>query len=268
MNPSVSRACVSNIRTIGVRSFGTTVVWTDMMQSKNKFVSFINNAVSNPNSPEGVQLHQFLVKCFVDNDSDYDGLVSYKGFNNMVQQAALAPRRFGFAPHTREMYSSVEEYETERTAVFNRLDSDGQGRITLESWLLWAKEHIAIKDDNLQEHEFSRWKRSKADFISFFKGVVKDSSTHCTKSSSSTQYKEFYILNNRIFVNCDTNRNGLLDEASFERLIGMNESISKRFGFNWYSNVKFSDVAVDGKVSWMNWFNYNLSLIKKETAAL
>jgi len=267
MNSLVSKSC-NSAKSIGLRSFATNVSWTDMLVSKNAFVGFVNAAVNNPNSPEASEMHRFLVKCFVDNDSDYDGLVSYKGFNNMVQQAALAPRRFGFAPHTRELYDTQEAFEAERTALFNSLDAKGLGRITLESWLSWANDHIRVKDTDLEEHTSSRWKRSKAEFIDFFKGVSADSSSHCKKSSSSTQYKEFYILNNRMFSACDSNHDGLLDEAGFNNLVVRAASVSSRFGEDWYANTKFADVAVNGKVSWMAWFNYNLALVNKKAAAL
>jgi len=267
MSYIASKGC-SSVRSIGVRSFATNVSWTDMLTSKNAFVGFVNATVNNPSGPEAAEMHKFLVKCFIDNDSDYDGLVSYKGFNNMVQQAALAPRRFGFAPHTRELYSTQEEFEAERKALFKSLGK-GEERITLESWLEWANAHIRAKDVDLEEHTTSRWSRSKADFISFIKGVVKDSSSNCKKSSSSTQYKEFYILTNRMFVACDSGHTGLLNKAEFENLVHRAQSIPKRFGYtDWYCNSDFEKLAVNGTVSWMTFFNHSLSIVKSKAGSL
>jgi len=268
MSSLVSKGC-SSVRSIGVRSFATNACWTDMLTSKNAFIGFVNSTVNNPSGPEAAEMHKFLVKCFIDNDSDYDGLVSYKGFNNMIQQAALAPRRFGFAPHTRELYETAEEFEAERTALFNQLDEGGLGRITLESWLQWANAHIRAKDVNLEEHTTSRWSRSKADFVSFCKGVTKDSSSKCKKSSSSTQYKEFYILTNRMFTAADVSHKGLLTKVEFENLVHRADSIPKRFGYDgWYSNSDFDELAVNGTVSWMTFFNYSLNVLKSKVPSL
>jgi len=259
---SISKTAVSSVKSIGVRSFATGVSWTDMCKSKTNFVHFVNEAVNNPDGPEASEMYKFLTKCFVDNDSDYDGLVSYKGFNNMIQQAALAPRRFGFAPHTRELYESLEEFSTEREGLFKTLDTGGVGRITLESWLAWANAHIVQKAAGLEVHSGTRWERSVEDFTSFFQGVSKESSSHCTKSSTSTQYKEFYIMANNDFVACDANGDGLLDEASFNQLLRISRSYCNRFAGDWYANTKFADLAEGGKVSWLTWFEHNLAVVK------
>jgi len=164
-----------------------------MGKSKHDFVNFVKAASDDITSPQGSELYKYLMKCFVDADTDYDGLVGKKGFNNMIHEAALAPRRFGFAPHTREMYSSLEEFETARISLYNELAGDAGG-ITFESWYAWSVKHIAGKNSHLVSHSDARWERSKEDFISFYKGVASEGSALNAKSSSSTQYKEFYIL--------------------------------------------------------------------------
>lgn len=207
------------------------------------------------------------MKCFVDADSDYDGLVGAKGFNNMVHEAALAPRRFGFAPHTREMYSSLEDFESARASLYSELAGNAGG-ITFESWYAWSVKHIAGKQNQLVSHSDARWERSAEDFVSFYKGVAKEGSALNAKSSSSTQYKEFYILSNQQFIECDANNEGTLCEAGFTQLVGLCAGNTDRFGFNWYDNVNFSDVAVGGRVSWKNWFSYKLNLVTENAKSL
>merc|ERR550525_1797 len=107
-----------------------------MKHSKDEFVHFVNKAAMDKSSPEREYLAKYLNQCFVDNDTDYDGLVSYRGFNAMIAEAAVAPRRFGFAPHTREMYVSKEDYDTARIELFNSM-KNSSGRITLEAWTGW-----------------------------------------------------------------------------------------------------------------------------------
>jgi len=267
---SVSRIAMSNVwaslKSIGVRSY-TIKCWTDMSKSKHDFVNFAKAAASDSSSTEANEMNKFLVKCFVDNDSDYDGLVSEKGMNNMIHEAAIAPRRFGFAPHTREMYSSLEEFESERKALFKELCGDGE-RITLASWIAWSTAHIAGKAVGLAGHTTSRWERSEADFISFYKGVGKESSSRCLRSSSSTQFKEFYMLSLQQFCGADSANVGYLNGKQFSQLIETAAKIPGRFGHNWYSGTSFGDVAKGGRVTFDNWLNYNKGLVVAKAAEL
>jgi len=268
MQSQVSKPFVSTVKTLGVRSFATNVCYSDMFACKHDFVHFVTTAANVPGSSQAQEMHKFLVKCFVDNDSDYDGRVSYKGFNNMILQAATPPRRFGFAPHTRELYSSKAEFELARKALFNQLDTEGGGRITLESWLKWGKEHIVGKQSSLVEHCDSRWERSKEDMIAFYKGVSIEASSHNAKASSSTQYKEFYILTNRYFQTCDSKKNGCLDEAAFNKLVAITSAHIERFGFDWYAGTEFSRLQRNGVVTWSCWFNHSLKVCNQAAAAL
>jgi len=245
----------------------TVVCWTDMGRSKHDFVHFIKNATSNNASPEAHELHKYLTKCFIDADSDYDGLVTYQGFNNMITEAALVPRRFGFAPHTREMYASKEAFETDRTALYKAL-SDSSGKVTLENWIGWAKPHIFAKSQGLEDHRFARWERNLEGFKSFFQGVAKQGSSHNHKTSQSTQLKEFYILTSRQFLECDVHNNGYLGRDEFTDLIRQNDGLVRRFGQDWYSETKFEDIEVEGKITWKSWYIYHLKLVTEKAALL
>jgi len=219
----------------------------DMKQSKHQFVSFVNKATLDKKSGESKELYQFLCECFVDNDTDYDGQVSFNGFNSMIAEAATAPRRFGFAPHTRELYDSKENYEAERLALFNQLKGNNE-RVKLESWLAWANAHIGEKvGDGLEEHAEARWERSKADYISFLKGVMTAKSEHNPKSSTSTQMKEHYMNSVRQFSACDMNCSGKLGQQEFTSLMTMCAKIPSKHGLDLYKGVQFKDVSSDGQ---------------------
>jgi len=265
----ISRMATSNtLRSIGIRSMATTTSWTDMANSKTDFVKFVNAAATNPSGPHSSELTSFLTKCFVDCDSDYDGLVSFRGFNNMIDEAAAAPRRFGFAPHTRELYDSKEAFDEARTSLFDELAGENS-RVGLESWIAWSREHIVGKvGSGLETHNDCRWERSEADFVSFFKGVAAESSSHCKRSSSSTQYKEFYMLLNGHFLEADSNNDGVVSSKGFGTLVSRANDICARFGYDWFSNVRFSDVAVDGKVTFKNWLDYAVKVVVGKANAL
>jgi len=213
-----------------------------MKNSKSEFVHFVNRAALDKKSPEREYLYKYLNTCFVDNDTDYDGLVSYRGFNAMVAEAAVAPRRFGFAPHTREMYMSKEEYDLARTELFNKLKTDS-GRITLEAWTGWGMKHVEEKvGKGLEEHAKPKWERSAKDCKEFFQDVLKQKSSHNMKSQSSTQYKEFYLLMNQNFVKCDSSNTGMLNKGDFGKMVELMNSIPKAHGMDVFSGMKFDDV--------------------------
>jgi len=245
----------------------TVVSWTDMGTSKHDFIHFIKEAMASEQSAQAKELHKYLVKCFLDADSDYDGLVTYKGFNKMIAQAAAVPRRFGFAPHTREMYATKEEFEAARTGLYNQL-SGAEGKVTLENWIGWAKPHIVAKAADLEDNRYARWERSAEDFARFYQGVAKAGSTHNKKTSDSTQLKEFYVLNSQQFLEADVHHRGWLDKAEFDNLIKVHDALKARFGHSWYDGVTFEKVAVGGKVTWDNWFVAHMKLVVEKSAGL
>jgi len=241
----------------------------DMKQSKHKFVSFVNKATLDQKSSESKELYSFLVECFVDNDTDYDGQVSFNGFNSMIAEAATAPRRFGFAPHTRELYDSKENYEAERMALFNQLRGPNE-RVKLESWLTWAQAHIQEKvGSGLEEHQEARWERSKADYISFIKGVMSAKSEHNPKSSTSTQMKEHYMNSVKQFMSCDQYSNGKMDQQSFTNLMTLCAKVPAKHGLTLYTDVTFKDVSTDGQfVTMKDFLDWKVTYLKAKINSL
>jgi len=264
----LSRFVRRNART-GQRSFSQAqqqkAPIMKMKKSKHDFVKFVNKATLQPLSEEKQELYSYLVECFVDNDTDYDGQVSYRGFNSMIAEAAVAPRRFGFAPHTREMYSSKEEYESERLKLFNQLRG-GDERVSLQNWLKWADEHIKEKvGDGLQEHNENKWERSKTDYIDFLKGVLSSKDANCMKSSTSTQLKEHYMNSVRQFTTADTSMTGKLDKKQFDNLVQALQKLPGKHGLVMYNDWTFQKVAGPDKnfVTMKDFLDYKINYIKE-----
>jgi len=241
----------------------------DMKSTKHQFVSFVNKATLDKKSGESKELYNFLVECFVDNDTDYDGQVSFNGFNSMIAEAATAPRRFGFAPHTRELYDSKENYEAERMNLFNQLRGTDE-RVKLEQWLTWAQAHISEKvGDGLEEHAEARWERSKADYISFLKGVMTASSEHNAKSSTSTQMKEHYMNSIKQYMACDADCNGKMDQKAFANLMTTCQKVPAKHGLNLYTDVSFKDVSTDGQtVTMKDFLDFKFNYLSKKLPSL
>jgi len=246
---------------------GASLTSADMKKSKNHFVAFVNRATLDKTSPEKKEMYEYLVQCFTNADSDYDGLVSFKGFNNMIGEAATAPRRFGFAPHTREMYFTKEDFETERQALYNKLRANEE-RVSLEQWLGWANAHIKEKVGNgLEEHDLPRWERTQKDYVQFYKDVMKEKSTMNPKSTSSTQYKEHYMNSVQEFCAADVAKTGKLDLAAFNNLVYTCAKVPTEFGLNLYQDWDFKTVA-KGKnfVSMQDFLAYKLAYLKRMVA--
>merc|ERR1719440_1008457 len=66
--------------------------------TRSEFVAFCRMAMSDKSSNEYEALYQFLLKCFVTADNDYDGKVDLEEFDMMVELAAKDVRRLGLAP--------------------------------------------------------------------------------------------------------------------------------------------------------------------------
>jgi len=250
---------------IGKRTFATEQIsYHQMKNSKHDFVHFVNNAALKPGSPEHKEMYRYLQTCFVDNDSDYDGLVSYRGFNAMIDEAALAPRRFGFAPHQREMYPTKEAFDLARTSLFNQLKND-KGRIPCEAWIKWGMDHIKEKvGKGLTEHKENKWERSEKDMMEFMKDVLKAKSQHNMKSQSSTQAKEFYLLNNHHFLMADSSKTGMLNKEDFQKMVKMMNAIPMKFGKDWYGELSFD--VVKGKkpgVGLREWLDASMQVVSK-----
>ena len=73
--------------------------------NKEEFLSFMKLAV-NKGTSEYQQLYHFLLKCFQRGDVNKTGSVNAEAFDKMIEVAAAAPRRFGLAPKTSDLFKT------------------------------------------------------------------------------------------------------------------------------------------------------------------
>lgn len=112
--------------------------------TKADFVTFIKKAVDK-STPEYRELYFFLLKTFQKGDVNMNGTVDPVAFDLMVEDAVAAPRRFGLAPSTEEMFSSDADRLEKRKADFMKMDNNGDGEISFNEWLDYAYNHIVAK---------------------------------------------------------------------------------------------------------------------------
>merc|ERR1719210_615298 len=97
----------------------------DMKFPKNKaaFVKFVLKATSDKSSAEFDTLYKFLLQCFTEADTDFDGMVSPDDFDLMAERAGNLPRQFGFAPTSLEAFKDPDERRAARAAMFSKMDT-------------------------------------------------------------------------------------------------------------------------------------------------
>merc|ERR1711994_461359 len=112
--------------------------------TKEEFIAFIKKAIDT-NSQEYKELYYFLLRTFQAGDKGGYGEVAPAEFDEMIECAAAAPRRFGLAPPTSEMFKSEQARLINRMTLFSQMDTTSTGKITFDGWLNYALEHIMGK---------------------------------------------------------------------------------------------------------------------------
>merc|ERR1712088_1242714 len=107
--------------------------------TKQEFLTFIKKAV-NRNSEEYKELYHFLVRTFQAGDKD--------GYGE-VECAAEAPRRFGLAPKTEELFKTKGERFVARIKHFSQMNTQSTGKISFDEWLNFTMDHIVGKVNSL-----------------------------------------------------------------------------------------------------------------------
>mmetsp|Transcript_68410 Transcript_68410/g.154943 ORF Transcript_68410/g.154943 Transcript_68410/m.154943 type:complete len:329 (+) Transcript_68410:60-1046(+) len=101
-----------------------------MESGKEDFKKFIIAAVRSRHSPEYKELYHFLQECFTKADKDMDGRVSRKEFDELIEIAASAPRRFGFAPPSQKSYRGKAERLLARWKMVEAIHAEDSGFIS------------------------------------------------------------------------------------------------------------------------------------------
>merc|ERR1719329_1170101 len=116
-----------------------------MTTSAEDFSSFVVNAMRDRRSLEYKELYHFLQDCFTTADRGKTGKIGPAEFDEMIEVAADAPRRFGFAPSNEQTYQSVEHRQASRRQMFADMDVDKSGFIAFSEWLDFCNQHIFQK---------------------------------------------------------------------------------------------------------------------------
>jgi len=192
--------------------------------NKEMFVKFVKEAAQSKESPEYEELHYYLMQCFVECDLDFDGLIRFEDFGNLVERAGALPRKWGFAPTTIEQFKTESDLQQFRKKTFAEVNKSGSGTIHFDEWLEWSYKHIQGKAASIKEADAaSKMNTTKEDFKAWVVAAAKD--------RKSAEYKELYHFLHEAFMRADEEQTGLVDTAGFDKMIELAASAPRKFGY-------------------------------------
>jgi Ca2+-binding EF-hand superfamily protein len=210
----VPASCPYAISTVVAKQspWGGGCLWqSDKTAFKNFCIRAVNGSVT---SPERKELYGFLAECFLDADSDRDGLVSADEFDFLIERAASLPRRFGLAPSWVECYGDVAGRSAARKEMFRQMDKDQSGKIGMEEWVEFTMAHIQEKVRSLQPEtvDFANLgKSTQEEFVAFLELAM--------QNRHSEEFKALYEHLFKTFVEQDAMVKGAITFEEFDLLI-------------------------------------------------
>jgi len=171
-------------------------------------------AMENPKSSERKELFGYLSECFLDADSDRDGLIGVDEFDFLIEKAASMPRRFGLAPNWVECYGDVATRQQARMEMFRQMDRHRRGKIGTDEWIAFTMQHISekVKQIDWKMMDFCHLENAGPDqFLIFLASALSD--------KSSEQYKSLYEFLFKTFVESDVAEKGAITRERFDILI-------------------------------------------------
>jgi len=202
---------------------------------RTAFLSFCKAAAAAEPSKAKREWNGFLSLAFADVDASKTGMINPDQFDELCEQVARLPRRFGLAPSWEDEYGGSREKRTAaRKAMFDAIDSmhgPARGWIGPAQFIQWATEHVAKKTSGNVEAASASGKMvdyynvenyDKDAFLRAIKTAISDK-----KSPEFTRLYEFLLT---IFVEEDHACRGVVNRDGFERLVNRAAFVPRQFG--------------------------------------
>jgi len=247
-----------------------------MEMQKEEFVVWVRQAMAEKKSIAAQEMYHFLTQCFVRADKQLNGKVTKYNFDSLVEEAAVLPRKYGYAPKSSDMYPSDDARKRARETQFDAIDTMKQGYISLEEWIKWSTNHIMGKVSGLPKDYLGEGSTvSKNEFVEFIKRAT---------DKSSPEYRELYFFLLKNFQSGDVMRTGEVDAVTFDRLIEAAAAAPRRHGLAPKSSAMFAndterlqkrkeyfkqmDTNQGGTISFDEWLTYAYDHIVGKVAGL
>jgi Ca2+-binding EF-hand superfamily protein len=237
----------------------------------------LKTACSDPKSAERVELNQFLTRCFLDADTDFDGKVRWPTFNFLIDTAMANPRHFGLIASRAERYSSVEEMDESRKKMFKEIDHQKHGFIRLHDWLEFFHSYFGTKLANIDpETTKSKINVSKEKYMEFMVAACTDRRT--------PEYKEMYRFLLYCFQEGAVDKRALVCADGFDIMVELAATPPRQFGFAPKTAEAFANDAEriasrnalfktinttnSGRISFDQWLDYSYKHICEKAALI
>jgi hypothetical protein len=244
---------------------------------KHEYISYLKTACANPESTERKQLDQFLTRCFLDADTDFDGKVRWPTFNFLIDTAVANPRHFGLLASRAERYASVEEMEENRKKMFKDIDHNKHGFIRLHDWLSFYHSYFGVKLANVDAEKVqSKINVSKEKYMEFLIGACSD--------RRNPEYKELYRFLLYCFQEGDTENMVTVTGHGFDIMVELAAGPPRKFGFAPQTSEAFKNDAEriasrkalfdtinttkSGRISFDQWLDYSYVHICEKAALI
>ena len=142
-------------------------------------------------------------------DTDKDGLVSRGSFSKFIDMAASILEMYGYAPTDAELYENEDEKEQARREMFDSMDVQGTGVITVDEWLKFCVEHIIAKAATLAAHPIL-----VHESMEVFKAFV-----NAALVIGSPEHMEMYWFLLELFTKSDPDKDGIVMLTDFSVMV-------------------------------------------------
>merc|ERR1712038_2212408 len=191
--------------------------------SKQEFLQFIKMAVKE-GTAENTELYWFLVELFTDADCDKDGIVTKTAFPGLVDSLLLIPKKLDIKHPYQALYADGDKKVIFIDGLFIGSNPVGDEKMTVDEWILFAKKfYKKLVPATKSSAATTGFNKSKADFIWFIKKAV--------ANKQSEAHAELYNALLKMFIDADTNNDGLVSKGSFSKLIDIAASVPRLYGF-------------------------------------
>lgn len=216
-----------------VRSFATAPSpWgsDSWRYDKNAFKIWCTEATKDPRSKAKRELYGFLAMRFGDADVAKTGKLTPDQFDQLCEDVASLPRRFGMAPSWEKEYgSSIERRTKSRRAMFNMIDlrqGEARGWIGLEQFVKWAIDHVVTKVATIDMKE-------KVDFYhieEYTQDQYLDYLEKAVTDPNSPAFASLYEFLLAIFTESDARSKGVITFEEFDALLDRSAAVPRTFG--------------------------------------
>jgi len=204
-----------------------------------------------------IELYNILLRAFVAADVDFDGKIGMEEFDVMIESAASLPRKFSYSWWDEAAYTDEASRKANHENLFKVIDADGDEAVSFNEWLGFA---------------LARYTEKAAELPVAFDASEKDAFLADVKASTtegSEAHRKLYWFNVKCFQAADADRDGMVDESEFNKMIDAATAAQKRLGlpcpFTTPDERKEAFIKMDENgdqsVSFDEWLNFSVSEI-------